>query len=80
MWFGMLLTRSLSEVVTKAMSQHSGVEGRAISLRSVEGILTDEQGQEAGFSIQTDGELDAYFGWMQGGRCIFVVWLDSTVG
>lgn len=75
----MLTTRSLSEVINKSVNQFNDVDGRSVNITQIEGILKDGNGVEAGFPIESDEELGAYLGWIDKGRCIFVVTLESVV-
>ena len=79
MWFGMLSTRSLSEVINKTVNQFNDIEGRRVSVHRVEGILNDGAGGEAEFRIESDSELEAYLGWVEKGRCVFLVTVGSVI-
>ena len=69
LWMDQLMGLSYAELVKKAGAKH-----RAVLVRGVEGMLSDDSG---GFDIQQDDELGAYLDCAAGlGRVVFSVTLD----
>ena len=71
---------SLDEITNLANSRYGGVDGRTVVVRKIEGILANDAGVEAPFSIQNDAELVAYLGCVGDGRVVFSLLVESYLG